>query len=103
MLAGEIDTGSTPVPVKVNICGLTPELSVMVRTPVSAPGTVGLNATRMLQVAFGARLPPHGLPFPALAVKFPLAEKPLIFTVEVLLLVTVIALFALVVAITWLP
>jgi len=43
--------GLVPVPVRLTICGLPPALSVMVKVPVRAPATVGVNVTLIMQFA----------------------------------------------------
>ena len=42
--------GLVPVPVRLTVCGLPPALSVMVKVPVRAPATVGVNVTLIVQV-----------------------------------------------------
>ena len=43
----------TPVPVKVNVCGLAAVLSVMVTVPVRDPLAVGVKLTRTPQLTPG--------------------------------------------------
>ena len=51
-------TGMVPVPVSVVVCGLLLALSATVRVPGSDPILVGVNATRIVQLAPAANLPP---------------------------------------------
>src|SRR5947208_2305740 len=43
--------GLVPFPVRLTVCGLPPALSVMVKVPVRAPATVGVNVTLIMQFA----------------------------------------------------
>lgn len=91
-----------PVPVSAILLGLPPALSVMVKLPLRAPATVGLNVTKIVQFAAAGTDPP------LVQVPPDLAKSPLITIVDkasaalpVLLTVTVCA--ALVVLICTLP
>ena len=50
-----------PVPVRVADWGLFGALSVMLIEAVRVPEAKGVNVTWMVQVAFGATVPPHAL------------------------------------------
>ena len=56
-----LTAGPLPVPVKATVCGLPGRLSAMLTAAARAPGTVGENFTRIVQLAFCARLLPHVL------------------------------------------
>ena len=47
-----LTAGAVPVPVRATSCGLPGSLSVMVSVPVRVPVWVGLNWTRILQLAW---------------------------------------------------
>src|SRR5437762_11939129 len=47
---GSPGRGAGPFPVRLTVCGLPPPLSVMVKVPVRAPATVGVNVTLIVQV-----------------------------------------------------
>jgi hypothetical protein len=49
-------TGIVPVPVKLAVSGPRLALSDTVNVPVSAPTSVGLNVTRIVQLAPGANV-----------------------------------------------
>jgi hypothetical protein len=76
---GEMLTGVIPVPVRLAVWGLLPALSVMVKVPVSGATMVGVNVTRMVQVAPPAKV--FGLTgqVPPVLVKLPLTAILLIF------------------------
>jgi hypothetical protein len=48
--------GSTPVPLKLIVCGLPAPDEVIVIAPVRVPVAVGVNVTVIVQVAFCARV-----------------------------------------------
>src|ERR1700722_19160977 len=57
---GESTSGaSVPVPFKVIVAGLFLALLVMIRPPVSAPCTVGLNVSVTVQLVLAGRTPVH--------------------------------------------
>jgi hypothetical protein len=60
-VAGNRVTGTTPVPVRVNVCGLFAAPSVNVRLPVVAPVAAGANVTSTLQAASAATPAPQAL------------------------------------------
>ena len=53
-----------PAPVKLMVCGLLPELSVIVSVALRALMTVGLNVTLIVQFVPAARLDPQVLVCP---------------------------------------
>lgn len=48
-----------PIPVRETICGLPTALSEIMMLPVRVPVAVGVNVTKMLQLAWAARLLPQ--------------------------------------------
>src|SRR5467141_3863925 len=48
--------GLVPFPVRLTVCVPLPALSVMVKVPVRAPATVGVNVTLIMQFAPAARV-----------------------------------------------
>jgi hypothetical protein len=50
---------SSPLPVRVTVCGLPAALSVIVRVPVRVPLTVGSKKTPMAQLAPAAKVLPQ--------------------------------------------
>lgn len=54
--AGVKTTGTTPVPLSCAVCGEVAALSLTVSVPDSAPSTVGVNVTEMLQLASDAKV-----------------------------------------------
>ena len=56
-LAGEIVTGTEPVPLRLTVCGLFEAPSVNVSVPARAPVAVGENVTPTLHAAPVATLP----------------------------------------------
>jgi hypothetical protein len=53
-----IAKGCAPVPVRPNVCGLPPALSVMLAEAMRVPKPVGLNVTLIVQVPLAATEPP---------------------------------------------
>src|SRR5579862_1365215 len=54
-LVGDTVVGATPAPVRAAVCGLLVALSVTVSVPLAGPRAVGVNVTRMVQLAPLAR------------------------------------------------
>jgi len=52
-------TGKTPVPVKVAVWGVFEALSVTISVPLSAPRTLGVNVTLIVQLLRAATRPLH--------------------------------------------
>lgn len=58
-VAGASVTGSSPLPLRLMVCGLLLPLSLMVTVPVSAPEVFGENVAVIVQVAPGPMLVPQ--------------------------------------------
>jgi hypothetical protein len=71
-LAGESETDPRPAPERDKICGVFMALSVIVRAPGMDPVTEGVNATEILQVAFGCKVCPAQV---SVSEKSPLATR----------------------------
>jgi len=97
-VAGVTDTGTTPVPVSVTLCGLFVAPSVMLAVAVSALVVDGVNVKLILHEPWPLTLAPHVVPDSAKSLAF----APPIVTVEIVtgalvLLVSVTVFAALVV------
>jgi hypothetical protein len=55
-LAGVRVAGTTPVPVRLEVCGLLLALSLTLSCPVSVPVAAGMNVTLIVHLTLAARL-----------------------------------------------
>src|SRR5215470_6242597 len=99
---GAVSVKSQPVPDNGTVCGLPPALSEIVRFPVLAPTTVGVNVTLMVQFAPAASVA-GSIPHVFVSAKSPEVPIELIVNVLVPLFVRVTVCAALVVVSNWPP
>ncbi len=89
ILAGENETGPTPVPDTLNSTGLIVLLLDTETLPLFDPVPVGENVTWNVHLALTGKEPEHGVVPPGTAAKLLDAVRPEIVTAEVPLFVTV--------------
>lgn len=96
-VAGLMEIGRLPVPLRLTTCGESGAESLTESAPLIAPPTLGVKVTFTVQLAPEARLVPHVLLATA---KFPVAPIEFIVTVDALEFFRVTVCAALVVAAT---
>src|ERR1700736_2937164 len=94
-VAGLMESGRFPVPLRATVCGESGALSLMAREPLMAPGTAGVKLTLTVQEAPGASAVPQ--PLGVETEKSPVAPMELMFTVVPLVFLRVTVLRALLV------